>query len=105
MNKPSTYTAGNKQTFQSSSTNAGVNVGGVSSNPSSLSADDLWSNTIDSLMFRGSSTYTILSNHTPAKLYNPSGVTFSVTSASVLMMGLSSSTTTNPLTFTPTSTG
>ncbi len=104
-NLANTYTAGAKQTFQSSSTTAGVNLAGVSSNPSSLSTGDLWRNTsIDSLMLRGSSTYTILSNHTFAQLYNPSNLVHAK-SASITMLGLGGSSSTSPLSFTPTTTG
>lgn len=55
------YTAGDKQTFQASSTTAGLNFAGVASDPSSLSAGDVWRNTAsDSLKFRsGGGTQTL----------------------------------------------
>ena len=104
-NLANTYTAGKKQTFQSSSTTAGVNLAGVVSNPSSLSAGDVWRNTsTDSLMLRGSSTYAVLSNHTFTQLYNPSNLVHAK-SSSVTMLGLGGSSSTDPLSFTPTTTG
>ena len=51
-----TYTAGQKQTFQSSSTTAGLNFAGVSSDPSGVTAGDVWRNTAsDALKVRGTS--------------------------------------------------
>ena len=48
-----TFNAGIKQTFQASSTTAGLKFAGVSSDPSSLSAGDMWRNTAsDTLKFQ-----------------------------------------------------
>ncbi len=106
-----TYTAGMKQTFRASSTSAGMNLPGVASNPSSLTSGDLWRNTsIDSLMLRGSSlSYTIVSNHTFAGNFFPTG-TFTTNTAAgsggtFYMAGMSASTNTGKIVFTPTSTG
>ncbi|HET7337707.1 MAG TPA: hypothetical protein VFJ23_07435, partial [Candidatus Nitrosotalea sp.] len=56
-NLANTYTAGKKQTFQSSSTTAGVNLAGVASDPSGVTAGDVWRNTAsDALKVQGSST-------------------------------------------------
>ena len=41
-NLANTYAAGKKQTFQADGTNAGMRFGGVTSDPSSLSAGDMW---------------------------------------------------------------
>ena len=51
-----TYTAGSKQTFQADGTNAGVNFGGVASDPSGVTAGDVWRNTAsDALKVKGTS--------------------------------------------------
>lgn len=55
-NNANTYAAGKKQTFQADGTNAGVNFAGVSSDPSGVTAGDLWRNTgSDALKVRGNS--------------------------------------------------
>lgn len=45
-----TYTAGAKQTFTASGTTAGINIAGVSSDPSSPANGDMWLSTADNTM-------------------------------------------------------
>lgn len=64
-----TYTAGQKQTFSPNATNAGINIGSVSGDPSTLSNGDQWYDS-GSAKFRcrqgGSSVDCIASGGTPA---------------------------------------
>jgi hypothetical protein len=51
-NQANSYTAGNKQTFAANTTNADIRLTGFTSDPSSLSAGDLWYNTTSNV-FKG----------------------------------------------------
>lgn len=56
------YVAGNKQTFSPNATNAGLNIGSISSDPVSLSNGDIWLNsTVGKFRFReAGTTYDLL---------------------------------------------
>lgn len=52
-----THTVGTKNTFQSSATTAGLNLGGLTGNPSGAAKGDVWYNTsTDRLMYYGTSS-------------------------------------------------
>lgn len=56
-NQANTYTAGSKQSVQSSATTAGLRLVGYAGNPSGAVAGDVWYNTsTNRLMYRGSTT-------------------------------------------------
>lgn len=94
--------SGAKQTFQSSSTTAGLNLKGISSDPSPLSAGDIWRNTgSDTYKVRGATTTQIIKTTGGLVQFNnqtgSSPITISA-SNTPLMLGTG-------VTFTPTQTG
>lgn len=62
-NQANTYTAGNKQTFQGDATNAGLNLAGITADPSGVANGDIWHNTtLNGLKYRSNGTTRIIAN-------------------------------------------
>ena len=69
-NQANTYSAGMKQSFQSNSSNAAVNVAGITSDPSALSNGDIWHNsTTNNLKYRANGTTRTIANLDEAQVF------------------------------------
>ena len=96
----STYAAGQKQTFQGSTTTAGLSFAGVSSDPSGVTAGDIWRITgNDTFKVRGNSgTQTIHTTNALAQFSTFAGPTTAIKSLTPVMGGFN-------IQFTPHQTG
>lgn len=79
LSTANTFTAGQKQTFGADATNAGIRAAGVSADPSSLAAGDLWYRSdTEEWKYRGTSVTRTLMNLAGAQ--SPTNKTFDSTS-------------------------